>query len=198
MRVRVILAILLVLGAGLYGAAAIVPPTAKVRALDAKGEPLRSTFNADQGKVRLVLYVSPACGGCLRQADQIQKQVLPAIDDPGLAVYLVWAPRNGAREKDVERVTGLVEDPRATQYWDGHGAVADPVDAMLELTGPCAGIAMLYGAEAVWDGPALPSPAYWEDAHDFEFHRAAEQFDAERFAGRIRAMLEEEAEAARR
>ncbi|MGH7542648.1 MAG: hypothetical protein ACREK7_01805, partial [Gemmatimonadota bacterium] len=99
-------------------------------------------------------------------------------------------PRNGAQEDHVERVAGLVEDHRASQYWDGHGAVADPVDAMLELSGPCAGIAMLYGRDASWDAVPPPAPAYWEDAHDFEFHRAAEQFDAERFAGRLRAMLE--------
>lgn len=190
MKDKAILAALLILGASLLGAAAITPPATRVQALDAQAEPLRSAFNADRGKVRAILYVSPTCGGCLRQADQIQKQVLPAIDGSDLAVYVVWAPRNGAQESHVARVSNLVDDPRATQYWDGHEAVADPVDAMLELTGPCAGIAMLYGPEAAWDGAGPPAPAYWEDAHDHEFHRAAEQFDAGRFAGQIRAMIE--------
>lgn len=189
MKGKAFLAILLIMGMVVLGAAMIAPPSTEVRVLDAKAEPLRSTFDADRGKVRAILYVSPTCGGCLRQADEIQKEVLAAIDDPDLAVYVVWAPRNGAQEEHVERVAGLVDDPRATQYWDGHGAVADPVDAMLELTGPCAGIAMLYGPAATWSAAGPPEPELWEDAHDFEFQRAAEQFDAERFTGRIRKML---------
>ncbi|MGH7563445.1 MAG: hypothetical protein ACREK5_03365 [Gemmatimonadota bacterium] len=189
MKERVILAMLLIVGATLLGFAAVPPPSAEYQALDAEGEPLRSGFNADRGKVRVLVYVSPTCGGCLRLADDLQKEVLSKVDDSDLAVYLVWAPRNGAEESHVERVTGLVDDPRAHQFWDGHGAVADPVDAMLELTGPCAGVALLYGPEASWDGAAPPAPTYWEDAHDFEFHRAAEQFDAGRFTGRIQAMM---------
>lgn len=186
-----ILATLLIPGAALW-ASATNPwrPATDVQALDTRAEPLRSTFNADRGKVRLVLYVAPTCGGCLRQADEIQKEVLSAIEDPDLAIYVVWAPRNGAQEGHVERVAGLMKDRRASQYWDGHGAVADPVDAMLGLSGPCAGIAMLYGRDASWDAEPPPAPAYWEDAHDFEFHRAAEQFDPKRFAGRLREMLE--------
>lgn len=190
MKERLVLATLLVFGAALFGFDAVAPPSADYEILDADAEPLRSGFNEDRGKVRVVLYVSPTCGGCLRLADEIQKEALSEIDDSDLAVYVVWAPRNGAEEGHVERVTGLVEDPRAHQYWDGHGAVADPVDDMLELSGPCAGVALLYDPEATWEGAAPPAPAYWEDAHDFEFQRAAEQFDAERFTGRIRTMLE--------
>jgi hypothetical protein len=194
MKERVVLAAFLVLGTVVLGAAVLAPPvaappTAKYRVLDAEAEPLRSAFNADQGKTRVIVYVSPTCGGCLRLTDEIQKEILSTIDASDLSVYVVWAPRNGAQESHVDRVVRLVHDPRAAQFWDEHGAVADPVDAMLELTGPCAGIAMLYGPEVAWDGAAPPTPDYWEDAHDFEFHRAAEQFDAEHFAGRIRALL---------
>jgi len=190
MKERVVLATLLVLGSTLFGFVAVPPPSANYEILDADAEPLRSEFNEGRGKVRVIVYVSPTCGGCLRLADEVQKKALSEIDDSDLAVYVVWAPRNGAEEGHVERVTGLVDDPRAHQYWDGHGAVADPVDDMLELSGPCAGVAMLYDPEAAWNRATPPAPAHWEDAHDFEFQRAADQFDAERFAGRIRSMLE--------
>ncbi len=196
MKENAVLVTLLVFGAALFGFDAVAPPSANYEILDADAEPLRSGFNEDRGKVRVIVYVSPTCGGCLRLADELQKEVLSKVDDPDLAVYLVWAPRNGAEERHVERVTELMDDPRAHQYWDGHGAVADPVDDMLELSGPCAGVAMLYDPEAMWEGAAPPAPAYWEDAHDFEFHRAAEQFDAGRFAGRIKAMMASGAKAA--
>lgn len=97
-------------------------------------------------------------------------------------------PRNGARENHVERVTGLVTDSRATQYWDTDGAVIEPYDEMLELTGPCAGVFMVFGRDATWeDGP--PEPEYLEDAHAKQYKRPHPQWDAERFTARVREML---------
>lgn len=158
--------------------------------LDRVAEPLKTQFNADAGKVRLVMYVSPTCGGCLRGAKQMQEDVLAEIGSERLVAYVVWAPKNGARERHVDRVTGLVTDRRATQYWDDFGVVARAYDDMFTLAGPCAGILMLYGPDAEWHGAAPPEPAYLEDAHAREFDRPHPQLDTERVADRVRAMLE--------
>ncbi len=157
--------------------------------LDRAAEPLRSSFNTDAGKVRVLLYVSPTCGGCLRAAKAIQEQLLDEVNDPNLTVYVVWAPRNGARQSHVDRVTDLVTDTRATHYWDEYGAVADPYDEMLDLTGPCAGIFAIYGTDVQWGDGSVPTPEYTEDAHADEFDRAGPQFDGERFADRVTATL---------
>ena len=98
-------------------------------------------------------------------------------------------PRNRAQEHHVARVTGLVTDERATQYWDGPGAVIGPYDRMLRLTGPCAGIFAVFGPEARWGTDGPPAPAYFEDAHAEQYDREGPQWNAERFAGRVRAML---------
>ena len=167
------------------------PDAASYTTLDRVAQPLRSAFNEDAGKVRLVMYVSPTCGGCLRGADQSQKHILDRIDSADLAVYVVWAPKNGAREEHVDRVTKLVTDERAVQYWDEYGAVAGPLDAMLSLTGPCAGIFMLYDRAASWESDAPPEPLYWEDAHAVELGRdGAPQFDAKGFAEKVRQLLD--------
>ena len=159
--------------------------------LDGEAQPFRSEFNADVGKVRLVMYVSPTCGGCLRGADQSQKHILDQIDSDDLRVYVVWAPRNGGREEHVERVTSLVTDKRARQYWDEYNSVAGPLDEMLALTGPCAGTFMLYDRNVRWESGAPPEALYWEDAHARELNRdGAPQFDAKSFAVRVREMLE--------
>ncbi len=130
----------------------------------------KSAFNADTGKLRIVMYVSPTCGGCLLGAKQTQKNVLAAIDDSELAAYVIWAPKNGAREKHVNRVLDLVTDARATQYWDGSGTAVDAYDAMFGIEGrPCAGVFMLYRADAVWEGNSPPMPDYFVDAHSREF-----------------------------
>ncbi len=158
-------------------------------ALDNRAQPLRDAFNADAGKVRLLMYVSPTCGGCLRGAKLTQEHVLGLVADPKLRVYVVWAPKNGGREQDVGRVTHLVSDTRAVQYWDALRAVTDAYDHMLSLTGPCAGIFILYGPQARWEGATPPKPDYLEDAHASEFSRPYPQFDAQRFEGKLREML---------
>lgn len=163
--------------------------------LDSELGDFRSAFNADTGKLRLVMYVSPTCGGCLLGAKQTQKNVLAAIDDSELAAYVIWAPKNGGREKHVDRVLDLVTDARASQYWDGNGSAVNAYDAMFGIEGrPCAGVFMLYRADAVWEGDSPPMPDYFEDAHAREFSRTAgPQFDGSRLAKRARQMLDEKA-----
>lgn len=170
----------LLLGAGALGP--VVP-------LDGAAQPLKNAFNADAGKVRLLMYVSPTCGECLRGAKQTQTRVLATTQDSDLRIYVVWAPKNGGREQDVGRVAQIVTDPRAAQYWDGHRALTDAYDRMFALSGPCAGIFMLYGRQARWEGAAPPRPDYLEDAHAREFNRPYPQYDAQRFADTARAML---------
>jgi len=161
--------------------------------LDSSLGDFRSAFNADTGKLRIVMYVSPTCGGCLLGAKQTQENVLAAIDGSELAAYVIWAPKNGGRERHVDRVLNLVTDARATQYWDGNGSAVDAYDAMFGIEGrPCAGVFMLYGAEAVWEGNSPPVPEYFEDAHAREFSRTAgPQFDGSRLADRARQLLDE-------
>ncbi len=158
-------------------------------ALDGAAQPLKGAFNADAGHVRLLMYVSPTCGECLRGARQAQNHVLAAVGDSSLRVYVVWAPKNGGRQQDVGRVTQIVTDPRAAQYWDGHRALTDAYDRMLALSGPCAGIFILYGRQTRWDGATPPRPDYLEDAHAREFNRPYPQYDAQRLADKAREML---------
>jgi hypothetical protein len=161
--------------------------------LDGDLSDFKSAFNADTGKLRLVMYVSPTCGGCLRGAQQTQENLLAAIDSSELAAYVIWAPKNGGRESHVERVLHLVTDARATQYWDGSGAAVDAYDAMFGIEGrPCAGVFMLYPADAVWAGDSPPMPEYFEDAHAREFKRTAgSQYDSRRLAKQARQLLDE-------
>ena len=91
----------------------------------------------------------------------------------------------------MDRVTHLVTDERATQYWDGEGAVIDPYDRMLKLTGPCAGIFAVFGPAATWGADGPPEPVYFEDAHAEQYDREGPQWDAERFAKYVKVMLRE-------
>ncbi len=116
--------------------------------------------------------------------------MLSTTEGDDLAAYVVWAPKNGAKEKHVERALGLASDPRATQYWDRVASVAGPLDRMLDLNGPCAGIFALYPPGTVWTEDGPPRPVYFEDAHAREYGRAGPQFDADRLAEHTRRMMQ--------
>ncbi len=172
------------------GLALASPGNPSYTVLDARAEPLKAAFNADAGKVRLFMYVAPTCGGCLRGAKQLQETLLENYASANLSVYVVWVQKNGARMRHVEKVTGLVTDPRAEHYWDEADALVGPIDGLLGLTGPCAGAFMIYGPDARWEGAAPPAPLYWEDAHTNDLGRTvAPQFDAKEITRRVDALL---------
>ena len=158
--------------------------------LDAEARPFVTAFDAAEHKVRLVMYVSPTCGGCLLGAREMQEEVLEKIDSERLEAFVVWGPKNGAREEHVDRVTNLVTDSRARQYWDEHAAVAAPYDALFDLAGPCAGVFALYGPGTTWSGEAPPQAVIWQDAHaDQRGREANPPLDAEKMAQRVRALI---------
>ena len=102
---------------------------------------------------------------------------------------MVWVPRNGAQEKHVSRVLELVTDERAIQYWDTEAAVIGPYTEMLELTGPCAGVFLVFGPTATWGDSGPPAPKHVEDAHADQYDRPWPQFNAERLAAEVEALL---------
>ena len=184
-----------VLATGLAGLAAglagVDAPASGYVTLDANGEPFKNAFNAAEGKVRVVAYVAPTCGGCLRGAKLLQDDVLGSVRDDRVEVLVVWVPKNGARERHVDRVIKLVTDDRATHYWDEHGYVVDALDERLGLTGrACAGAFLVYGPDVRWTGDAPPDPAYWSDAHSREFEQHGPDFDPEVLEREVRALLD--------
>src|SRR2546426_11885121 len=82
-----------------------------------------------------------------------------------------------------------VTDRRAAQYWGGHRVLTDAYDRMFALSGPCAGIFMLYGRQARWGRGGPPRPDYLEDAHAREFNRPHAPYRAQRCADNAREML---------
>jgi len=105
---------------------------------------------------------------------------------------VVWVPRNGAQEKHVDRVLELVTDERAIQYWDTEKSVIEPYDGMLELTGPCAGVFLVFGPDAKWPESGPPRPDHIEDAHADQYDRPWPQFDVDRLAEKVDELLSTE------
>ncbi len=78
-------------------------------ALDQKLDPLRTQFNQDVGKVRLIVIIDPTCPPCRWGASEIQKQVLETIPSNKLAVYVVWIPVLNFQDEATLQKNGLKE-----------------------------------------------------------------------------------------
>ncbi len=59
---------------------------------DQQLQPLKNQFNADIGKVRVLVIGDPTCPPCRHGASVIQESVLSKFSTDKLAVYVVWVP----------------------------------------------------------------------------------------------------------
>lgn len=81
---------------------------------------VKTTSNADVGKVRVLMVVSPTCGECLKGASEVSEQVAKIDQGKSVPLYVLWVPRQGGQEKDVPNATRVVADVSAHEYWDGN------------------------------------------------------------------------------
>ena len=156
-------------------------------ALDQSLEPLRSRFNQDVGKVRLLVIVDPTCPPCRWGASEIEKQVLETIPSDRLAVYVVWIPvlnfqdqatlqRNGQKE------SSRVSDHRAIHFIDPQGFLGKAYSPVLGVPyhAPAWDVYLAFGSDVRWSDH-VPSPTDWMMQGDFapshilNGHKLAEQ-----------------------
>jgi hypothetical protein len=60
---------------------------------------VRSAFNADAGKVRVLIVVSPTCGACLEGASEVSEQVAGINQGKTVPLYVLWVPRRAAAKE---------------------------------------------------------------------------------------------------
>lgn len=120
---------------------------------------LRTAFNRNAGKPRLVLLLSPSCPTCVVGASWVRQHVL--ADHPGvdLAVIAVWLPQFPGDTRSRWDPT-LLTDRRVTPFWDQDSRSGRWFKAHIKLpydTGPVLWDAyLLYGPNARWTD--LPGP----------------------------------------
>ncbi|MDQ6769593.1 MAG: hypothetical protein M3Z54_06360 [Gemmatimonadota bacterium] len=148
--------------------------------------PLQAAFNADSGKVRAIFLVSPTCGVCLHGASQLQRAWLNKDRSKDIAVYVVWSPQLGAKEKHVGSATALLPDARARHYWDGEELVGKAYQNMLGLPAPAWDTWMLFDRNTVWRDDKPPAPAWWE--HQLGAGPPERHLDPARFASHAEAL----------
>ena len=135
--------------------------------LDQRLDPLRTQFNQDVGKVRLIVIVDPTCPPCRWGASEIQKEVMETIHSDRLAVYVVWIPVLNFQDEPTLQKNGLKEssrlsDSRAIHYTDPRGFSGKEYSSILNFPyhSPAWDVYLAFGPEARWDSHP-PSPIDW-------------------------------------
>ncbi len=136
-------------------------------ALDQKLDPLRTRFNQDVGKVRLIVIVDPTCPPCRWGASEIQKDVMETIHSDRLAVYVVWIPVLNFQDEPTLQKNGLKEssrlsDSRAIHYIDPRGFSGKEYSSILNFPyhSPAWDVYMAYAPSIRWEDHA-PTPDDW-------------------------------------
>jgi hypothetical protein len=146
---------------------------------------VRTAFNADAGKVRVLMVVSPTCGECLKGASEVSEQVAGIDQGKTVPLYVLWVPRRGGREKDVPAATRVIADTAAHEYWDGNDLLGMQYKQVLGWRGNAWDVYMVYGPQAQWTGELPPTP-------NFFMHQTSEKgprLDASLFGTRMRQLM---------
>lgn len=151
--------------------------------------PLIDRFNADRGKVRLVVALSPTCGTCLYTARAVQRYLLEEVESDRLAVHLVWGPMLEADDADgAAAATVHMADPRVVHYWTGDEVLANELREVLPLeSGAAWDVFLIYPPDARWQ-EGVPAPSSY-------LHQLKEQlpeehrFDARELVRRVEGLL---------
>lgn len=141
----------------------------------AGAEQLRTQFNRDAGKTRLVLILAPSCGLCYEGARLVERHVLNKLAKEDLGVYVIWTPisKHDNRQRAVD-ATFHVTDPRARHFWDGSAEVQRSFSTPLGLGDtPAWDVFLVYGPGKRWEGGAAPAP-------DTYMHRLGKALPRER------------------
>jgi hypothetical protein len=146
---------------------------------------VKAAFNADVGKVRVLMVVSPTCGECLKGASEVSRQIAEIDQGKTVPLYVLWVPRSGGQEKDVPNATRVIADTSAHEFWDGGDLLGVDHKQVLGWRGNAWDVYMVYGPRAQWAGDLPPIP-------DFFMHQTSErgpQLDAKVFGQTLKQLL---------
>lgn len=139
-------------------------------------EDFSTLFDQDQGKPRLLLFLTTGCSSCLAAARWLDHSVLAPNPDLDLRVYALWfpmlSPQRLPSELSGRRDESVLNDPRVIHLWDRRRAANEWVAANVSLQGPeRSSLRRTYGdldwGTVIWDTFVFYGPqATWAEAAD--------------------------------
>lgn len=156
---------------------------------------LKDTFNANQGRVRLLFISGPTCGICLRgMADLHDAFLAEHQNDDRLVTFVVHVPTMGAKEKHVADTIPLLNGPRIHHYWEDSGIIGQHFQETMDVEHYVWDFWAIYGPDASWEGLLPPLPEYFEhqlgvSAGRYRTFPEGLVLDADRFAAKTLALV---------
>jgi len=126
--------------------------------LASDGSQLKTAFNNDIGKTRMLLLLNLGSFSSRMALRIVERFVMEQINDPNLRVYVVWmAPDLPEVAKVLQQESALAADPRITRFWSTDRSLGHIFEPMLAPYKPVANPCLLFGPEKSWT-TAAPAP----------------------------------------
>ncbi len=125
---------------------------------------------------------------CLRGASEVSHTLVQTTAQHALPSYVVWVPMLGGTETHIPEATRIVQDERATHFWDGTGQLLSGYRQVLGLPVPAWDIYMVFGPETRWEEGAAPLPTFW--MHQLGESVDAPPLDATAFSKKVQSLIE--------
>lgn len=127
--------------------------------LSGDGIQLKTAFNNDIGKTRLILLINMGSFSSRMAIRVLERYVMEKIGDPNLRVYLVWlAPKIPSAESVVRQEAALAPDPRITRFWSTDPAVMQSFAPLLAPYKPVSDPCFVFGPDKSWTTePPIPN-----------------------------------------
>jgi hypothetical protein len=88
---------------------------------------------------------------------------LDKVEIDQLSVHVAWSSQSGAKASHVASAAELMEDERATHYWDPDQNIGAAFQHHIANVGsPAWDVWMLFAPGLVWGEEAPPPPTWWE------------------------------------
>lgn len=134
---------------------------------------LAERFDADVGKARILIILSPGCGACRVGARIVEEQLGAGLaGQDGVRVYVVWtAALEGDDREDALRAGASLVDPRIHQYWEPAGALGHAYGTYIPLPDDddfAWDVYLLYHRLARWGDAVPPFLEWWHKFADDE------------------------------
>lgn len=121
--------------------------------VDAAMQPLREDFEAGYGNVRVVAVVSPTCGSCLDNCEQLYNSVDWFIEND-VEVLFVWgAPMPTDTHIRCQQAVDRYPSDHIQHFYDNTGRTTRAFGRMLGVEGAqnLYDVFFVYGKDATWD-----------------------------------------------
>lgn len=126
---------------------------------------------------------------CRQGASVIQQQVLEAVKDPSVRVFVAWVPiLPSDKEAPDDQTLRLVCDNRAAHFWDARARLPVLFTETLGLGPfrPAWDVYLIDPPGITWEDKP-PKPAYWQ--HQLGGVTAAPRLDGKTLAAELRKIL---------